>query len=161
MDNNTALVNDFYAAFAQRDFKRMNALYSNDIVFFDPVFQLLEGDQVKGMWEMLCNRAVDFSLTHEPAIALDDSYVTCAWTATYTFSATGRRVINKAKGHMKIVDGKIIEHSDGFSLHQWSRQALGFSGWLLGWNRFFQRSIQNKARKQLLSFLSKKNLDAK
>ena len=48
---------------------------------------------------------------------------------------------------MKFADGKIIEHSDA-SLHRWSNaQALGFSGWLLGWNRFFQQKIKNSARK--------------
>ena len=32
---------------------------------------------------------------------------------------------------MRFADGKIIEHSDAFSLHKWASQALGFTGWLL------------------------------
>jgi hypothetical protein len=57
---------------------------------------------------------------------------------------------------MKFADGKIIEHSDAFSLHKWSAQALGFSGWLLGWNKQFQRKIQNGARKNLLMWMENK-----
>jgi hypothetical protein len=54
---------------------------------------------------------------------------------------------------MKFADGKIIEHSDAFSLHRWSAQALVFSGWLLGWNRFFQQKIKNTAKRNLLRFM--------
>ncbi len=134
----------------------MNRCYSDDIVFFDPVFNLLNGDQVKMMWEMLCRNAKDFSLEFGNITALDHEYYTCDWVASYTFSKTGRKVVNKIKAHMRIRDGKIAEHSDAFSIHQWSKQALGFSGWLLGWNRFFQNRIKNQARKNLLQFMQKK-----
>lgn len=133
----------------------MNNCYSDDIVFFDPVFNLLNGEQVKMMWEMLCRNAKDFSLEFGNITALDHEYYTCDWVASYTFSKTGRRVVNKIKAHMRIRDGKIAEHSDAFSIHQWSKQALGFSGWLLGWNRFFQNRIKNQARKNLLHFMQK------
>ena len=78
-------------------------------------------------------------------------------SSTYTFSQTGRRVINKVKAHLKMLDGKIVEHSDGFSLHKWSKQALGFSGMLLGWNSFFQRKIKNASRKKLLAYIEREN----
>jgi hypothetical protein len=58
---------------------------------------------------------------------------------------------------MRIADGKIVEHSDAFSLHKWSSQALGFMGRLLGWNSFFQRKIKNQARKNLLKFMESTN----
>jgi hypothetical protein len=88
-------------------------------------------------------------------IHLDEEYSTCDWVATYTFSKTGRQVVNKIRANMKFANGKIIEHSDAFSLHKWSTQALGFSGWLLGWNRMFQRKIQNGARKNLLKWMER------
>ena len=153
MDANEQIVSNFYTGFQQLDYKKMNACYSNDIIFFDPVFELLRGDEVRSMWEMLCKNAKDFSIVFGNIQALDEEYYTCDWTATYTFSKTGRKVVNKVKANMRFADGKIIEHSDGFSLHRWSIQALGFSGWLLGWNRFFQRKIKNGARKNLLRFM--------
>ena len=157
MNANEQLISRFYSAFQNLDPVKMNECYSDGIVFFDPVFGLLRGDQVNAMWEMLCKNATNFSLIFSNIVALDNEYYTCDWVATYTFSKTGRRVVNKIKAHMMIADGKIIEHSDGFSLHQWSMMALGFSGWLLGWNSFFQNNIKRQARKSLEKFIEQKN----
>ena len=153
MTNNEELVNKFYKAFKSKDYVTMNSCYSDDIVFFDPAFGLLRGDEVRAMWQMLCKNAKDFSLSYSNIINLDEEYSTCDWVAEYTFSKTGRRVINKIRANMKFEGGKIIEHSDAFSLHKWSAQALGFSGWLLGWNKFFQNKIKNTAKKNLLKFM--------
>lgn len=157
MDSNEQVIRNFYSSFQKLDAEGMNNCYCDDIVFFDPVFELLRADQAKAMWRMLCKNAKDFSLSFDHIKALDDEYYTCDWVATYTFSQTGRRVVNSVKAHMKMLDGKIVEHSDAFSLHKWSKQALGFSGWLLGWNSFYQRKIKNAARKKLLVFIEKEN----
>ena len=153
MQSNEELISRFYSSFQQKDYKGMNSCYSDDIIFFDPVFTLLEGDQVKAMWEMLCKNAKNFSLEFSDIKTLDESYYSCNWVATYTFSKTGRRVVNRIKAYMKIADGKIIEHSDAFSVHRWSSQAFGWIGWLFGWNRFFQQKVKNEARKNLLKFM--------
>jgi ketosteroid isomerase-like protein len=155
MDPNEQIISNFYHSFQRLDAQGMNSCYSDDIVFFDPVFELLQADQARAMWRMLCGNAKDFSLTYGNIKALDEEYYTCDWVATYTFSQTGKRVVNNVKAHMKMLDGKIVEHSDGFSLHKWSTQALGFPGWLLGWNSFFQRNKKNNARKTLLQYMQK------
>ncbi len=157
MTNRDELINNFYMSFQKLDYKGMNNCYSADIVFFDPAFGLLRGDEAKSMWEMLCKNAKDFSLTFGNIQHLDDEYSTCDWVANYTFSKTGKKVVNKIRANMRFENGKIAEHSDAFSLHKWSSQALGFMGWLLGWNRFFQRQIQNKARQNLMAFMKKRN----
>jgi ketosteroid isomerase-like protein len=156
MTNNEQLVNNFYSSFQKLDHKGMNACYNEDIVFSDPVFGLLRGEEVRSMWEMLCKNAKDFTLTYGNIQQLDDEYSTCDWVATYTFSKTGKKVVNRIKANMRFANGKIIEHSDAFSLHKWSSQALGFSGWLLGWNSFFQNKIKNGAKKSLLRFMEGK-----
>lgn len=153
MPTNEELINKFYTAFGNKDYTTMNSCYSDDIIFFDPVFGLLNGDEPKKMWEMLCKRSTDLNISYGNIIKLDDEYCTCDWVATYTFTKTGKKVINKIRANMKFADGKIIEHSDAFSLHRWSAQALGFSGWLLGWNRFFQQKIKNSARKSLMQYM--------
>ncbi len=154
--NRDELINKFYSSFQKLDHAGMNSCYTDDIVFFDPVFGLLNGQEVRAMWEMLCTNAKDFSLTYSNIIHLDDEYSTCNWVASYTFSKTGKKVVNSIKAHMRFADGKIAEHSDAFSLHKWSAQALGFSGWLLGWNSFFQRKIKNGAKRNLLRFMEQK-----
>jgi ketosteroid isomerase-like protein len=155
MTTNEEIISRFYRSFNALDAAAMNACYRSDIVFFDPVFDLLNGPEVFAMWEMLCKNAKDFSLTFGDIRDLGEDYYTCDWIATYTFSATGRQVINNVKAHMKIVDGKIAEHSDAFSLHQWSRQALGFSGWLLGWNSYYRQKIKNRARRNLMNYMGR------
>jgi hypothetical protein len=155
MDTNFATIDKFYTAFQQLDYKTMITCYDKEIVFFDPAFDLLKGQEVCYMWEMLCTNAKNFTLTYGNIQNLGDDYYTCDWVATYTFSKTGKQVINKIKANMRIVDGVILEHSDAFSLHKWSSQALGLVGNLFGWNSFFQRKIKNQARKNLLIFIQK------
>ena len=157
MEANKHVIEKFSTAFQKLDHQTMNSCYSDDIVFSDPAFGLLRGDEAKSMWEMLCKNAKDFSLTFFNIQLLDEEYATCNWVATYTFSKTGRKVINNIKAFMKLKDGKIIEHSDAFKLSKWAAQALGLKGVLLGWTGFMKRRIQKNARKNLISFIEKKN----
>jgi len=157
MQTNAAVITKFYTAFQQLDWQGMNSCYSEDIIFNDPVFGILEGDEARAMWEMLCKNAKDFSLTFTNIQLLDEEYATCNWTARYTFSKTGKKVVNYIKAFMKLRDGKIIEHSDAFKISKWAAQALGVPGVLLGWTGFMKRKIQKNARKNLISFIEKKN----
>lgn len=156
MSDNARVIERFYSAFQKLDYNTMNDCYSDDIVFSDPVFGILKGDEVKSMWEMLCKNAKDFTLTFSDIELLDEEYATCKWTATYTFSKTGNKVVNRIKAFMKLADGKIIEHSDAFRLSKWIGQALGWKGVLLGWTGFMKRAVQKNAKKNLDGFMRKK-----
>lgn len=155
MSQNTEIITKFYSAFQKLDHETMNSCYSDDIVFNDPVFGLLRGDEVKYMWEMLCNNAKDFSLTFSNIELLDEEYATCNWVASYTFSKTGRRVVNHIKAYMLLRDGKIIEHSDAFKLGKWAVQALGLKGVLISWSGYLKKKLQQNARKNLKRFIEK------
>jgi len=156
METNEEIIARFYNAFQKLDYRGMNACYSEDIVFSDPAFGLLEGEEVRYMWEMLCTNAKDFSLTWSDIEMLDDEYGTCKWIAKYTFSKTGRKVVNRAKAYMRLKDGKIIEHSDAFKLSKWAAQALGWKGEFFGWMNWFKKRITNNARKSLIQFIERK-----
>ena len=157
MKANEQLMTKFYTAFQRLDYKTMQACYHDEAVFNDPVFGLLDATQVRAMWEMLCKRAVDFSLEFSNTVS-EDEYGTCNWTATYTFSKTGRKVVNVVKSYMKFADGKIIEHSDAFATWKWSKQAFGLKGWLLGWTNFMLKKIRRMARKNLDAYMRENNL---
>jgi ketosteroid isomerase-like protein len=157
MDDNKALIEKFYTAFQQLDYNSMNSCYSDEIVFSDPVFGLLQGNEVKAMWEMLCKNAKDLSLTYSNIQSQDGEYYTCNWTANYVFSKTGRKVTNNIKAFMRIKDGKITEHSDAFRLSTWIAQAFGWKGVWFGWTGFLKRKIQNAARRSLEKFMQQKN----
>ncbi|MFI5128839.1 MAG: nuclear transport factor 2 family protein [Chitinophagales bacterium] len=158
MPSNEDIINRFYSAFQKLDHKTMNECYAEDIVFSDPVFMVLKGDEVRAMWEMLCKNAKDFSLTYSNIEQLDEEYATCNWVATYTFSKTGRKVVNRIKAYMKFYEGKIIEHSDAFKLSNWIGQALGWKGQLFGWTGVMKKAVQKNAKKNLMSFIEKKRV---
>jgi ketosteroid isomerase-like protein len=156
MSSNEDIINRFYSAFQKLDDKTMNDCYAEDIVFSDPVFLVLKGDEVRAMWEMLCKNATDFSLTYSNIQMLDEEYATCNWVATYTFSKTGKKVVSRIKAYMKFYEGKIVEHSDAFRLSTWIGQALGWKGVLFGWTGFMKRAVQRNARKNLVKFMERK-----
>jgi ketosteroid isomerase-like protein len=159
MNANEQIIERFYTCFSKLDWQGMAALYSDDIIFSDPAFGVLQGAEAKAMWEMLCKQAKDFSLTFSKVEA-DEEYGTCQWVANYTFSATGKKVTNHIKAHMRLADGKIIEHSDEFNLYRWMRMALGLPGTLLGWSGFMQKKVKNGARQKLQQFMERKQQTA-
>lgn len=156
MPANDEVITRFYSAFQRLDYQAMNSCYSDDIVFSDPVFGLLRGEEAKYMWEMLCKNAKDFSLTFSNIKLLDEEYATCSWVASYTFSKTGNKVVNNIKAFMKLKDGKIVEHSDAFRLSTWIGQALGWKGKLFGWMGWMKRKVQLGARKNLMNYIERK-----
>lgn len=151
---NEETINRFYTAFQKLDYATMQSCYTDDAVFSDPVFGLLDVVETRAMWEMLCTRAKDFSLTYGDIKLLDEEYTTTQWKATYLFSKTGNKVENKVTAHMKFRDGLICEHTDAFDIYKWSRQALGITGWLFGWSSFIRKRIQLQAKVGLQKFMN-------
>lgn len=154
--DNEILLEHFYHCFENRDFRGMQRCYHPDARFQDPVFGKLDSREVQSMWEMLLKRAQDLSVkSRNLVVAENKGYA--EWTARYTFSSTGRLVINHVHSEFQFADGLIIYQSDTFDFYTWSKQSLGFMGFLLGRTGFLQRKIARQARKNLLLFMSKKN----
>jgi hypothetical protein len=141
------LITRFYIAFQSLDAEAMASCYAEDARFSDPVFTDLRGQQVGDMWRMLCASAQDFSLTFD---SVTDT--SAHWVATYTFSSTGRRVVNDIHASFVISDGLFQEHRDSFDLWAWSRQALGPSGVALGWTPFLHGKVRGQAMAGLRKF---------
>jgi ketosteroid isomerase-like protein len=150
---NRALLAQFYDSFARGDAVGMNACYSPDIAFSDPVFGPLRGDRARAMWTMLCGGLVDFKLTYEIG-DVDDAGGHVDWIATYTYSATKRRVRNEVRGTYAFADGLIAKHDDVFDLWKWAAQALGPSGALLGWTPFVRAKIAKMASSRLDAYVA-------
>lgn len=157
MQTNEECIHRFYTAFQKLEYKTMQDCYAPEIIFNDPVFGILEDDKARAMWEMLCKTAKNFMLVYSNIQLLDHEYATCDWTATYTFSKTGRNVVNKIKAHMRLSNGKIVEHTDQFSLRKWCQQALGLPGKLFGWSNWLQNKVRRQARHNLEKFIKKPN----
>jgi ketosteroid isomerase-like protein len=148
---NAALIERFYAAFARRDPADMLACYHREVTFSDPVFTALDARDVATMWRMLCARGKDLELAVS-GIAADAHSGRAHWVATYTFSATGRKVINRIDAAFEFRDGLILRHVDRFSLWRWAAMALGPKGVLLGWCPPVRAAIQAQAAKALAAY---------
>lgn len=151
MHAHAALITRFYDAFARRDAAGMAACYHPEVRFSDPAFPDLRGPEAAAMWAMLVSRGKDLKVTASD-ISADDLSGKAHWDAHYTFSQTGRKVLNRIDARFKFADGLIIEHLDHFSFARWSRQALGLPGLLLGHTGFLQRKVQAKAAAGLQSW---------
>jgi ketosteroid isomerase-like protein len=147
-DSNLELIERFYAAFDRRDGEAMAACYAPDAQFRDPVFGQLDAAATGAMWRMLTSRATDLRVElveHEA----DGDRGSARWTAHYTFTQTGRPVVNHVRAQFRFADGLIVEHIDRFSFYRWARQALGTKGTLLGWTPQLQLRVLRDARARL------------
>lgn len=131
----------------------MASVYTEGARFSDPVFPDLRGDEVGGMWRMLCLRGDDLQLTFDH-IQADDGAGSARWEARYTFRATGRVVTNRVRSRFELADGRVTRQVDRFPFYAWSRQALGLPGWLLGWTPLLRAKVQRTADAQLRKFLA-------
>lgn len=150
--SNTALIEKFYTAFARADAETMVSCYTDDIAFEDPAFGPLRGADAKNMWRMLVNPGL--SLVFKQVWA-DGDKGGAHWEATYTFSKTGRKVVNKIDAQFEFRDGLICKHTDQFNFHSWSAQALGMPGKLLGWTSFLKNKVRRQALERLSHFSNK------
>lgn len=154
MNPNSDLIKKFYTAFNSKDPETMVLLYDDKIVFSDPAFGVLESENAKNMWRMLCGRAKDLTVTCSE-IQADDNQGSARWEARYTFGKTGRQVHNVIEATFEFRNGLIVRHTDTFDIWKWSRMALGAVGILLGWTPWLQTKIRKDALKGLKAFSEK------
>ena len=136
-----ATIEKFYAAFAVRDLDTMATCYHPEIHFSDPVFPDLSGPHVMHMWRTLSGRSADMVIVARDVVA-GDTDGSAHWTATYTFSGTGRHVVNEIDAAFQFRDGLIVRHVDSFDFWRWSRQALGIAGLLLGGTPYLRAKVR-------------------
>jgi ketosteroid isomerase-like protein len=145
---NNQLIEHFYAEFGKCNGSAMTACYAPGAHFRDPAFGDLEGDDIGAMWRMLTGRATDLKIElHEHEA--DETTGSAHWIARYTFSATGRPVVNDIQAKFRFADGKIVDHDDDFDFRRWAKQALGPKGTLVA----LLPPLRAKARAQALAQL--------
>ncbi len=153
MNANEKLITHFYSSFQQKNIQAMQECYADNVIFNDPVFSNLDAGQVRAMWAMLIKNGKDMRLEFKN-IKGTEKDVTAEWDAFYTFSLTGNKVVNRIKASFLIENGKILRHTDVFSFYDWAKQALGLSGFLLGWTSFLKNKIRTRAKKNLENYMN-------
>lgn len=152
--SNADLITKFYTAFSKKDYRKMQSCYHPDgATFTDAVFSL-DGAQVNAMWEMLVTAGKDLHVDFKNVTAEGD-IGSAEWEARYTFSRTGKMVVNRIRAEFVFKDGMIIRHKDHFNFYKWARQAFGVTGLVLGWTSFFKRRVMLSAQQNLDKFMGK------
>lgn len=155
MNSNEQIIEEFYAAFAEGNAETMASCYHPDIIFEDPAFGKLEGKDASDMWHMLIERAKGNLEISFSDIQSNDRSGTAKWIAKYHFAKTNRDVVNNVKAYFEFKDGLIIKHIDNFDFYDWSKQALGTTGLLLGWTPFLRKKVQKQALESLRKYQQK------
>src|SRR3954451_21565193 len=146
------LIQHFYGAFDKHDGGAMAACYAADAHFWDPVFQDLSGSEAGAMWRMLPPRAEGLRVELAEYSA-DGATGTALWIAHYTFTQTGRPVVNDIRATFRFKDGLIADHRDEFDFTKWARQAVGLPGLLPP----VRSAVRKKARAGLDEFIEKQS----
>jgi ketosteroid isomerase-like protein len=149
-DTDAVLVRTLYDALARRDLDAMERCYHPDVTFGDPIFQELEGRaRIMGMWRLLMGRGTGLEISLGEVIA-GPHEVTAGWTAGYTFTATGRKVVNRIDSLFRFEDGLIVRQHDDFDFRHWSKMALGRpAGLVVGWTPALRAQIRSQAMQGL------------
>lgn len=133
----------------------MQACYAPDARFSDPVFRDLNYEETCAMWAMLVSAGKDLEVTFSDVNTTGGGRASANWQATYTFSATGRKIVNNIQATFELQDGKIYRHQDQFNFYRWAQQAFGPTGYLIGWTPFFQKKVQASARRSLEKYMAR------
>jgi ketosteroid isomerase-like protein len=148
------LIERFYGAFSAGKVEEMAACYADAVEFEDPAFGKLNGAEAKAMWRMLLERSKGDLTVKFGDIHKEGDRILAKWEAVYFFGPSRRKVINKIQAEFRVRDGKIVWHRDSFDLWKWSRMALGWKGWLLGWTPLMRKKIQAQSRGLLKRYMA-------
>jgi hypothetical protein len=151
------LIARFYAALQRHDAAEMVACYYPQVEFSDTIFGHLTGARAVAMWRMLVEWGQDLDLSVRD-IRADEHIGSAHWEARYTYTDTGRTVINWVEAQFRFDAGLIRVHQDRFDLWRWAAQALGVSGLLLGWTPAMQQAIRRRAQQTLDAYIAKRGL---
>ena len=153
MPSPAATIQALYGALDRHDGEGAAACYTDDATFEDPASGRLTGGAVKDMWRMLTERSADLSVTlHDHGVDDDGRTGWARWSATYTFTATGRSVLNEIDAEFEFADGLIRKQVDAFPLRRWGAQALGPKGAVLGLTPLLGRGVRRQARAGLADY---------
>jgi SnoaL-like domain len=123
MHPNTRLIATLYSSLRDDKPDAAAACYAADAHFEDIAFRLDGREWILQMWRLVCSGDVGVSFD---SVIADDQKGRANWVASYTFTDTGRKVINPTTAHFTFRDGLIVNHVDRCDAMAWARQAYPF-----------------------------------
>lgn len=144
--DSAAVVIRFFESYQKNDWQNMARCYHDKASFSDPIYPDLREESIVYLWfsRLAARRVVDLQYR---VLFADDRKAQVEWSGLSPLH--GKSVQIKGLSTFALWDATIVRQVDEFSFVQWSRQALGWKGWLLGSLRFYQARVQRSARSQL------------
>ncbi|PVF96937.1 hypothetical protein CPB86DRAFT_786428 [Serendipita vermifera] len=157
-DSGKELVERYLSAYKSLDLKAMEECMDPEFTFSDPAFPLLDAKHAKAMFSMFINGRDTNKMEIEYqdiAKSSEDLKYTATYTVRYLFN--GRPVTNVIRPTFTISPSSnlFVSQVDDFPFYPWARQALGLSGWLLGWTGYLQSKVQETAAAKVNKVASK------
>jgi hypothetical protein len=154
MRSNEKLVQRFFHAFAEGDYRGMQQCLHPDVEFADIGFDL-SGKQVSAMWHMICEKGTQIMFRNVQA---DDTQGTARWECHYDFNkdedSKPHSVHNVIEARFRFENGLIREHRDSCDFERWARQALGLVGAVLGEFEFLHNKVRESAKAKIEKFIA-------
>jgi ketosteroid isomerase-like protein len=138
-------VEQLFHATRTRDADAMLAAYAEDAVIGHPLLGRLTKGAYAAALQVFLRQTPVYELTFQINRAGIDS-VEAEWALAYVFQSTGRAIRTEGESRFQIAATRIVRQHDDFDRREWSRQALGFSGYILsfvpGWRSFLERELR-------------------
>lgn len=96
--------------------------YHDQAAFIDIAFDLRGRKPIHAMWHRICNGDTEVEVQK---IEANHDGVRATVVERYTFTKTGRPVLNHIESRFRMRDGLIFQHLDSCDALSWSRQAFG------------------------------------
>jgi hypothetical protein len=130
MSAHKRIVETLFRSLQTLDHNAMAACYDETAAFSDIAFRLQGRQQIHTMWHMICLKGIDVQVQSIEDVG---DIVHARIVDTYTFSDTGRKVINPIESSFEFRNGLIAVQRDSCDPLHWARQAFGgLKGELVG-----------------------------
>jgi hypothetical protein len=140
------LVERFFNAFGNGDWRTMARCYHDKASFTDPIFPDLRGEQIVYYWHQWFKENEGIKLNYSQLFA-DERKAQVQWNVRYTYQ--GRAVKHDATSTLAIWDDQIVRHVDEFALGGYLRQREGLLTGLLSGIPLVHQRVQRSARSRL------------
>jgi hypothetical protein len=123
MHSSARLIEKLYSALRDGDPDAAASCYTDDAHFQDIAISLDGRESIRQMWRLISSRNVEVTFD---SLAADDLRGDGHWVACYTFSDTGRRVVNDIHSRFSFREGLIVDHRDECDALSWANQGYPF-----------------------------------
>jgi hypothetical protein len=138
-------VEQLFKAAQARDPDAILLAYAEEALIDHPLLGSLSRADYAAALTAFLQETPDYELTFQINHAGID-HAEAEWTLSYVFHATGRSIVTKGETAFRLSGLRIIHQRDDFDRRDWSRQALGLSGFVLsfvpGWRAFLERELR-------------------